>query len=274
MKVLASITTYNPDLVRLKENINAIKGQVAALLIVDNGSINIQNIKFLLKDEPNIYFYCNKNNMGVATALKQAMDYAIKSKFDWVLTLDQDSVCAGKLVEKYLKFTYVPQVAIMTCNIIDRNMKSNHFDDDNSYDEIKSCITSGSFMNVEIYKTLPGFDEKMFIDGVDFDICAQVNECGKKIIRIHYDGLLHEIGHGKNVRLLWKMYETYNHAPIRQYYMARNQFYLSQKYPNQFPIFRVLLSEIRICLVILIYEKNRRKKIISRFKGVLDSRKL
>ncbi len=46
--ILAAIVPYNPDLERLQKNINAIEPQVEHLIIVDNGSKNINLISRIL----------------------------------------------------------------------------------------------------------------------------------------------------------------------------------------------------------------------------------
>ena len=40
----AGIVTFNPDIGRLKENIDAILPQVSELVIVDNGSANVDEV--------------------------------------------------------------------------------------------------------------------------------------------------------------------------------------------------------------------------------------
>ena len=45
----AGIVTYNPDITRLVENINAIYNQVDNVIIVDNNSKNIAEIEQTIK---------------------------------------------------------------------------------------------------------------------------------------------------------------------------------------------------------------------------------
>lgn len=273
MKILAGIITFNPDLHRLKENIDAIYYQVDQLLIIDNNSENIIEIEHLINCYDGCICINNNTNAGVAIGLKQIMDFAVKEDFAWVISLDQDSVCDKNIIKEYLRFINLNTVGIITCCITDRNMGQTHYlSKDKTYIDVKTCITSGSFMSVDKYKCVSGYDEKMFIDWVDFDICAQFIDAGFRIIRINYFGLLHEVGHGKVVNLLWKKYETYNHSPLRQYYMARNRLYVAKKYPSQFKYYKTVLAEIRECILILLYESDKKKKIVARVKGMLDAK--
>ena len=54
MTRIAGIVTYNPELLRLKENIEHVICQVDMLLIYDNGSKNSNDIESIINDFPNI----------------------------------------------------------------------------------------------------------------------------------------------------------------------------------------------------------------------------
>lgn len=275
MRVLAGIVLFNPDIDRLKENIDAIYCQVDSVVLVNNGSINFDKVQVFAEGYEGIRYIDNKKNLGIATALKRMMDFAIQEQYDWVLTLDQDSVCQPGLIEKYLHYVGIEKVGILTCNIVDRNFSvDSGFKENQEYREIKQCITSASLVSVAAYRQTDGFDEKMFIDSVDFDICINMRKHGFKIIKVNFNGILHEVGHGENVKLFFKDYISYNHSPIRQYYMARNQRYLVKKYPDQFSRSKEWIRELRIELIIVLYEKNKIKKIRSRWKGIRDANKL
>ena len=51
MKILAGITLFNPDLVRLKENLRAIAPQVDAVICFDNGSRNSAEVREMIRSE-------------------------------------------------------------------------------------------------------------------------------------------------------------------------------------------------------------------------------
>ena len=88
----------------------------------------------------------------------------------------------------------LPEAGILTCRIVDRN-----FAEKSKYElrttpiEIDECITSAAFCNTEALSSVGGFDEKMFIDSVDFEICLNLRKHGYKIYRTDFVGLLHEL---------------------------------------------------------------------------------
>lgn len=267
MKILAGIVLYNPDIQRLKENISTIRSQVDQIVFVDNGSSAPEQYQFLLEKSDTIIR--SDTNEGIATALNKILKFAQNHHFDWFITLDQDSVCKEGLVAEYSKYTELPVAGVLTCNIIDRNIGTT-IRNDQEYCEIKNCITSASFCNTAAFTKIGGFDDWLFIDAVDFDVCSNLRANHYKIYHINFDGLLHEVGHGKKVRMFGEKI-SYNHSPFRNYYIARNNLYLTYKYPGDFPLKKYITHEMVRELIILFYEKEKFKKLGRRWKGIRDA---
>lgn len=200
-KICAGIVLYNPDLKRLMDNIDNIVAQVDKVFLVDNGSVNIKQVKQLHEYSEKVSLICNARNMGIAMALNQLANEAKGQGYTWILTLDQDSVCQPKLIDTYEKYIGMPNVGILTCNIIDRNFGVESYTKKAEYEECNFCITSGALLNINAWEKVGGFDNKMFIDKVDYDLCLSMRERGIKIVRVNYNGLLHEIGHAKKINI-------------------------------------------------------------------------
>lgn len=122
-KICAGIVTYQPDIGRLRENITAVLPQAEKIFIVDNGSADLDRIDELLADFPpgSVERIANGENMGIAHALNQLLEAADGAGYDWILTLDQDSVVMDRLAEEYGKYLDTPQVGMLCCLIVDRN---------------------------------------------------------------------------------------------------------------------------------------------------------
>ncbi|MHB8132373.1 MAG: glycosyltransferase, partial [Mobilitalea sp.] len=89
-KIAAGIVLFNPNIDRLKKNIDAILPQVEVLYIIDNNSDNIDLIEKYLQNKNTIILQKNSENFGIAKALNQMCNLANLKGFDWILTLDQD----------------------------------------------------------------------------------------------------------------------------------------------------------------------------------------
>ena len=79
----AGIVLFNPDIKRLEENISAISPQVGSLILVDNGSKNIDDIKKLIEGYGNITYIRNDDNYGIAKALDQIINKADELGAEW-----------------------------------------------------------------------------------------------------------------------------------------------------------------------------------------------
>jgi rhamnosyltransferase len=97
MKTLAAIVLFNPEIERLNQNIEAIFNQVDDVVLIDNGSSNLNEVKKNVTHQ--VHYVVNEKNVGIAKALNEGFEYAIENGFDWVLTLDQDSVSDKNLIE-------------------------------------------------------------------------------------------------------------------------------------------------------------------------------
>lgn len=155
MQILCGIVTYNPNIKRLKENIDNIFFQVEDVCIVDNGSRNIDEIENLIKKYKNISLLKLNVNFGIAYALKKIMEYGNNNNYDWVLTLDQDSVANSNLISTYMKYIDIENLGMLTCNIVDRNFVENN-KSSKEYEDVRQCITSGALMNTTAYKDVVG----------------------------------------------------------------------------------------------------------------------
>lgn len=177
MKTLCGIVLYNPEISRLEDNIEAIGNQVDEILFIDNGSKNLIDVKkMLIQKSLKNRIIENSENKGIAYALNQILDYSYENGYQWFLTLDQDSVCNSDLIKEYLKYINLPNVAMITCNKEDRNLKDLEEPTNKIYEEVDCCITSACFNKTSALKEVGGFDNYFFIDYVDFDICYSLKE--------------------------------------------------------------------------------------------------
>ena len=94
-------------------------------------------------------------------------------------------------------------------------------------------------MNLKLYSEIGGFDENLFIDGVDIDYCYAALSKGYKNIKFGRNHFNHSLG--EPVRrgtiytlFLFKKNKTI-HSPLRIYYMYRNMLYLEQKHKATLP---------------------------------------
>jgi len=240
MKICAGIVLYNPDIKRLKECVDAVLPQVECLVLVDNASLNINEVENELAGY-DIIWIKNERNFGIACALNQLTGYADSNGYEWLLTLDQDSICEGVMVIK-LYDAAVSGVAMVAPLVIDRGIPETG--DTGGLDieeplreieEVKMCITSGTLTNVATVLEIGGFNEWLFVYDVDREICIRLLRGGYKLLRVNSTRLFHE--HGiKTVskKIFGKQIVYRNYSPISVYYMTRNLVFMLRKYGREY----------------------------------------
>lgn len=275
LKILGGIVTYNPNLLRLLENVSTLITQVDYLYIFDNNSKNLNEIKeSLSKYSKKIFIYSSSKNVGIAKALIELMNFAKANNFDWVLTADQDSILDKLLVKHYLAIVSdykKNDIGLLTCLIKDRNFSDPKAEEQSELmKDVDICITAASFMNVHNYFQTKGYNHDLFIDLVDTDICFTLRENGFRIIRINYLGLYQEIGKGENKKLFWKKIIVHHSSIFREYYMIRNIFLLHHQHSKLYgkkDLFKALLSNL---LILIFFEDNKSKRLKQFIQGLKD----
>ena len=281
-KILAVIVSYNPEnlIINLYRSINE---QVDELIIIDNLTTENNSKKYLCEISKEVKIIYNNKNFGIAKALNQGAKYAIENNYEWLLTLDQDSEFLPNtynlLLSSYEQMQDKDKVMLIAPQYKERincNGKELSIDYKNmKYDEIKwkstnFILTSGSLIKTEVFKTVGFFEEKLFIDKIDFDFS----------LRIKIKGFILKIA--KNVYFIHELckpkyrfgIKITNMSAIRRYYSSRNAVIMFKKYFKRYP-FKMIYILIRGSLFIapmyiLLLEKEKIKKIKNIYKGFFD----
>jgi len=282
----AGIVLYNPDIDRLKLNIESVIGQVGIVYLFDNGSINQDEINALNSKYNNTKIIRSSKNLGIATALNRLVEVADKDGFTWILTLDQDSVSVSGMISSFARYISKKNAGII-CPVFHDIRRKNEAPVmiEDRVKEINFCITSGSLMNIKICKKIGGFDDWLFIGFVDNEYCKRLILKGYKIIQDCSVILDHELGNlspskYENVYLkvgkifhsdsIKKMSYKRDVNPMRLYYATRNMVYLNKKYKNY------LTNDISWKFIIYnsvssIFRGNKKIKLLSVIiKGIRD----
>ena len=280
IKLAACVVLYNPD-DTIFENILTYGNYVDKLIVVDN---SLKKNNFLIDKlsevfESKLIYINNNDNLGIATALNQACDKAIELQFKWILTMDQDSSFINfdhykKCLEKVQN---VNNVALLAANT-DKEGYSN-FDINEcscNYREDKfSVITSANIVNLEYFEEIGRFNDKLFIDMVDYDYCLRINIKKFKILYFPDVFVEHKLGEvhlRTNIFTRKKKYKT-EHNAQRAYYISRNSLYLSKNYGKYFSKEFGMLHILNIVFIhdvtkILLYEIDKWNKLKAKFIGL------
>jgi rhamnosyltransferase len=239
MNIAACVIIYHPKEEDLK-NLSTYLSKVNTLYIYDNTEDKTLNFSFG-ENTSKIVYSSDLENKGLSIRLNQACNQAIADGYQFLLTMDQDSSFDQDNLQYYFNaienYPNKETVGIFGLENSDKNLKANP--NEIIEEEVHSLITSASVINLANFKKTGGFDEKIFIDGVDFDYCFSTLKEGLKCISFKNNYFKHSIGKKTKSSSFKTFYlikkEKNLHSPIRSYYMIRNMFYLEKKYKHVFP---------------------------------------
>ena len=271
MKLAGVVVVYNPT-ENINKNIETYIDYVDKLYVVDN-SDNDNSDKFLKNKK--IEYIPNNKNLGIAKALNIAAEKAYTEKFDYILTMDQDSKFEGNNLEKLIKFADncdINKVGIISPWHVTKEENAIPKED---YEEVVEVMTSGNIVNLKLWKEIKGWKEYFFIDNVDIEYCMNLNKHGFKVIRYNKSKLTHNLGNITRGRILWKEVVCTNHNYIRQYYMIRNLYYLEELYGKDYPdnINKMKRGAQGRLRRIIFCEKDKYRKIRNMYRGKRDYKK-
>lgn len=187
-------------------------------------------------------------NRGLSKAFNWFLENAKEDKSDYLLLLDQDSSFDINLITELMKdiksIQIDSKVAIHACNAKPWGIGSEDIPSE-TISEVDSVISSGSFVNMHSVKKYNlEYDERLFIDHVDFDFCRLVKSKALKIVCHNRYVMPQELGYLYN--------NVVCHSPIRHYYLVRDFGYMNDKYYTlvitQFKSFKYFIRRIFITL--------------------------
>lgn len=267
-KIPATVIWYNPDTENI-ENIKTYIDYVEKVYIIDNSMNNNKKLCSSLNNNKIEYVY-NKKNLGIAKALNLACEKAISDGFKWILTMDQDSSFSSNDINEYFKsFDNIEKknTGIFSPKHILKN-DINKIRDDKKFLEIDHVMTSGNLLNLSAWEKIGRFDENLFIDEVDSEICFRMIENDYKVIQMNRIKMFHELGSLEKRNFFIKKISVLNHNYIRKYYIMRNKFYMFKKY-KKYRI-RYVYYILNDFFKVIFYEKDKLRKLRYMFKGIND----
>ena len=271
-KIAGIVIIYNPD-EDVVQNIQTYSSHINKLYIADNSSIPALDYKY---SAANFEYIHDSHNHGIAKRLNQVAKLAIHEGFDFLLTMDQDSAFTDSDIEKYISCINEiswANVAMVGVNIDSKNSASSTC----TFKDSVELITSGSIVNLHLYRLIGGFDENLFIDEVDHDYCYSSIKLGYRIVKFDHIHMQHKLGKTTYHKSLLNLNKTPRvlHSPSRLYYMTRNHLYICNKHKGFFKDELALkrnelLNRIKNNLL---YGKRKFLTIRLIMKGIIDYKK-
>ena len=285
--VCAVVVTLNPD-ASFPDRLQEISNQVSQIVVVDNGSLDLR--KTALQDLNRLHLIQNPHNQGVAIALNQGFDKAIKLGYAWVLTLDQDSWPENDMLSRMqtaLAASANPEkIAIIAPRIADLGGRREArfllkrsgllfrriLCEDTDLISVTTVITSGALINISAFESIGAFREDLFIDYVDTEFCLRARLRGYKILVACKARLMHQFGARKRLsRGPFNIYPSF-HSPERWYTLSRNRIPMIKAYAWKIPHWFLyeITATLYILLRMLLTEDRKTAKLGAVLRGTWD----
>lgn len=272
IKVYGIVILFTPD-ISVIDNIKSYLQYLDKLFIYDNSPISNLDLFQSLYPEFEIEYIHNGNNDGISKSINIVAKKLYNTRNSWLLTMDQDSSFPAYSFPKMID---IAKSADQNVGILSpfhmtalNNNKSKV-----AIEKKMTVMTSGNLLNIAAHKKIGGFDEKYFIDCVDWEYCLNLNTKGYQVLTLNDIELNHGLGMPfKTTSLLRrKNMVILNHNHIRRYYITRNKLLISSQYKKEYPkrCRRYLYSLIKDLKKIVLYEDKKALKIIFFIKGIKD----
>jgi rhamnosyltransferase len=291
-KALALLVAYNPANDFLA-HIEELYKEFNQIVLVDNGT-NLKK-QSILHNQVQCYgkalhLIKNNKNLGIATALNQGFQWAIEHGYEYIITLDQDSIPAPEMVNTLIQglenHPNREKLAALAPMIVEELLprlsqymrRRNKFVYEHASSEsgllrnVTITITSGSLYNLEIWKKLGPFRDDFFIDYVDTEYNLRAIQHGYEMSVQCEARLIHNLGKRQEKKLLGKtLYPTF-HSPVRWYYISRNRIAMLKMYALKQPhwFFYETITTIRTFIRVFTLENQRIEKFKAFMYGTYD----
>lgn len=273
------VVTFFPD-ESFEKNIALIFDQIQNVIIVDNSATH--EVHKRLEEIAKKYsatLIKNDENLGIAEALNQGVEYSKQIGAEWLLCFDQDSRIKSDFIDLMrVSANFQPdRNFLLGCNYIDA--KSNRpripVGKLNSRSEVverKTVITSGMLVPMHLLELIGGFRADYFIDSVDHEFCLRARRNNFRVLMTLEIGMSHLIGaHEPGQNRVTSFIPRHN--SVRKYYMTRNalltakEYWPSEKMWGMKQVVRIIVETLSVIL----FEDDKQKKLIAIFKGFRDA---
>jgi rhamnosyltransferase len=230
-RVLGVVVTFNPG-PQLASSLSALRGQVAQVVVVDNGSSDGELVRRACS-EAGCELIRNERNLGIAAALNQGAAVAMAAGAEWLAMFDQDSRppagAVDALLQVWREHPRAGRVGVIAMSHCDRgtgrpyHARSDVLEENGRWRILRTTITSGSLARCDVLRELGGFEERLFIDCVDHEFCLRIRRHGWLVVEAPQVVMTHSLGASRVHRILGRRTTLTHHSPLRRYYMTRNQ---------------------------------------------------
>jgi rhamnosyltransferase len=238
------VTAFGPG-ESLVVAVRSLVSQVSRVVVVDDGTPRAH------AGSDDVYEECRRigatvvrheRNRGIGAALNTGLDAlsAGPAEVDHVLTLDQDSVLPEGYVASLVAAGRAAEAQGVQVGMVApgraSGIRSGEGRRTGGVVLGKEPIQSGLLVPSEVLRRIGGFDEPLFIDGVDSEFFLRARAHGYLCVVAPEVHLEHRLGRAAEVRIGPRVLTLVVAADFRYYYQVRNVVELVRRYVRTEPV--------------------------------------
>lgn len=202
-------------------------------------------------------------NVGISCALNAVLKEAATGGYDFLLTMDQDSLLSGF------------QTAVKAAETLGENALYGAVVNESAPEvtlRADSLITSGMLAPVKLLERLGGYEKDFFVDGIDVDLSCKALDAGAELYFPKGYAIKQRLGIEERGRFLWMHPVLRNYSPERLYGIYRNHIIVIRRYRSTAWLKKRFLKVwiFRRLWQIPLLEKDGRTKLKFALKGIRD----
>jgi rhamnosyltransferase len=283
------IVTYHPD-AALETRIRAIQAEVTSLIVVDNtASPEVRTRLAAIAESRGIEIIYHDENLGIGRALNVGFGWLAERGFAWAIAFDQDSVPAPGFTAALLRAAETQGaragiVGANWCVVARPDRPARHLKRHRvpglfrrvpaatDIPDATCVIASGSLFNLAAWRAVGGFDDSLFLDLVDSDICLRMRAEGFAVRVAAGARLSHHRGAKREVRLGGRSWWPAHMPESRLYYLFRNRVLLVGRQLGRTPhwVAFELTYAAKIIAEITFLEDRKLTKLAACARGTWD----
>ncbi|WP_080404573.1 glycosyltransferase family 2 protein [Burkholderia ubonensis] len=283
----AIVVTYEPDVSALSNLVATLTRQVGRIVIIDNGSANLNDWRHVLPAS-NFHVIDQGINAGIAAALNTGLRTVREfGTAEFAVLFDQDSAPSDAMVDQLEQYhdeltQHRQPVAQIGPYFFEQNRNHylpfiefaygvplrKHARRNVRWTTADYLITSGSLVPLSAIDRVGSLDESLFIDYVDIEWGLRAKAAGLQSYGVYEVRMHHSIGERA---LKLASIRVAMHKPIRRYYYYRNALLLCRRryVPVAWKIHEVARLSVKFWIFAL-FSPRRSADVRMMIRGILD----
>ena len=262
-RILAVVVTYYPDREPLSQNIQAFVNDVDKVLVWENTpDAEKQQYRYIRHEKIE---YQGDGVNSISHALNGAWRYAEENGYDYLLTMDQDSLFTDFPLYKKTVMAHCQGLSAIYGPYVEHSSRPV-----DPVQEREFTITSGMMLPVSTIAAVGGNDEFFAIDGLDIEFCLRARQRGIKTYVVRDCVLKQKFGDPKVVSFFGHQVSYSSYSPKRLHCMYKSQAILILTYHSEMLWKSFCLYLRKTPRNIILFEEDKLRKLWAIFSGIFE----